>query len=209
MKQKFIFSAAGLGDVVKGKLYRLVPEQQQQQASEQGMGEYKAVPAPLYGTLSGKDASVRLGEMLGKNIICALTLRANGLQMTIPEAIVNIVKRKRIVTTAIVGGSGTVKEFIGDDDMSIDITVGIVATDGTGNIIDEYPENEVYRLIDLLDAKTIDIYSPFLDLFDLDGGMFKIVVTDYSVTQSTHTNRQVVTVNALSDYDYTIYYEEN
>jgi hypothetical protein len=118
-------------------------------------------------------------------------------------------KRKRIVSTAVVGGSGTVKEFIGDDDMSIDITVGIVATDGAGNIIDEYPENEVYRLIDLLDAKTIDIYSPFLDLFDLDGGMFKIVVTDYGVTQSTHTNRQVVTINALSDYDYTIYYEEN
>jgi hypothetical protein len=34
------------------------------------------------------------------------------------------------------------------------------------------------------------------------------LVTDYSIAQTTHLNRQVITITAVSDLDYIISYEE-
>jgi hypothetical protein len=127
----------------------------------------------------------------------------------IPEALVSITKKKTIVSTVVVGGKGTVKEFIADNDMEIEITLGIVAVDDANTILDEYPAEDLHRLMNILDShKGIEAWSPFLELFDLDGGYFKMVVTGYKIVQSTHTNRQVVSISGVSDYDYTIFYEE-
>ncbi|MDR0546314.1 MAG: DUF6046 domain-containing protein [Dysgonamonadaceae bacterium] len=127
----------------------------------------------------------------------------------LPEAVVSITKSKKIVTTDIVGGNGTVKEFISDNDIEINIFVGIVSVDDAGNIIDKYPAEGVKALCSILDRReAIRITSDFLELFDIDGGYFHAVITDYSITQQTHSNRQEVTIKALSDYDYTIGYEE-
>ena len=41
-----------------------------------------------------------------------------------------------------------------------------------------------------------------IQLFDLDGGDFGIVVKSYIVHQDTHLNRQVFEIQAVSDYDY-------
>jgi hypothetical protein len=209
MKQKLIFSAAGLGDVVKGKLYRLAPEKETPQGSAHS--DFHALAAPLFGTLSGSPqaSGVRLREMLGRNIICAVTLRVNNRLLPLQEAIVTVSKQKNIVSTQVVGGHGTVKEFISDGDMNIAIVAGILATDENGMILDEYPEDRMRDLIEFLDAPRMEIASPWLSLFDMNGGLYAIVVTDYSLQQSTHMNRQVITINALSDYDYTIYYEED
>ena len=210
-KQKYIFTAAGLGDAVKGKLYTIVPEPQQDGSRASGAPAAAAAILPLTGTLSGsaRNARYTLKDMIGRNIVCSLTIRAGLRTLDIPEAVVNVTRKNRIVTTAVVGGQGTVKEFIGEDDMDIDITVAGTAVDESGYMIDEYPEEGLATLIEFLEAKRIDAYSPFLALFDLDGGDFHLVVTGYSVKQETHSNRQVVAISAVSDYDYTIFYEEN
>jgi hypothetical protein len=206
MRQKFIFTAAGLGDLIKGRLYRLVPEKENQ-SNGTSEGEGHELTLPLFGTL-GERSGVRLSNAIGRNIIIPLVIRGNGQSITLPEAVVSVNRKKRIVKTEIVGGSGTVKEFVGDDDTNIDITVGVVATDGQ-SILDEYPEDAMYDLIDVLEATRLEVWSPFLQLFDIDGGTFGVVVESYSVTQSTHTNRQVVQIRAVSDADYVIYNEES
>ena len=64
------------------------------------------------------------------------------------------------------------------------------------------------RLRKLLDEpERLDIVSPFLERFDLDGGDFGIVVESYSVKQDTASNRQVVEITAVSDYDYNLLVE--
>jgi hypothetical protein len=212
MQQKILFTAAGLVDVVKSKLYTLVPIVDDSGQSS-NVPYYHDVVQPLTGTVAGSATTgIALEEMLGKNIIVPVALRSGGskeMPLYIPEAIVSISKRKTIVSTSVVGGSGTVKEFISDDDMDINITVGIVSTNIANTIIDEYPAQNLYKLMNILDSKKgIEVWSPFLELFDLDGGYFKMVVTEYNMVQSTHTNRQQVTISAVSDYDYTILHEE-
>lgn len=210
MEVKYQFSIAGLGSIAKSKLYRIVPVDDNPEYSAVEHNEYHDVQIPLVGKLAdGTDNDLQY--FLSRNIICPLVFKkqqTGGQDLIIPEAIVSVTKKKRIVKTEIVGGTGTIKEFIGDDDLDITITVGIVATDEQGYIIDEYPAKAIKEVQKFLDAKTIDVWSPFLDLFNINGGAFKVVVGDYSITQTTHTNRQIITINAISDYDYTIFTEE-
>jgi hypothetical protein len=58
-------------------------------------------------------------------------------------------------------------------------------------------------------GKNTNFESNSQRLFEIDGGSMKIVVEEYSITQATHTNRQAVAIKAVSDWDYTIFYEEN
>jgi hypothetical protein len=216
MGTKFIIQKpfiTGWLDIAKGNLYQLVPLTDDSRAIN-GVPFHHELTQPLYGTVAGNATTgMLLEEMLGKNVIVPLALRAGGAKeepLYIPEAIVSITKKKTIVSTVIVGGKGTVKEFISDNDMEIDITVGIVSVDDNNIILDEYPAEDLYKLMNILDShKGIEAWSPFLELFDLDGGYFKMVITEYKITQSTHTNRQSVNIRAVSDYDYTIFYEES
>jgi hypothetical protein len=206
MQQKILFTVAGLGDIVKTKLYTLVPVIDDTVQSS-NIPYYHDVKQPLHGTVANR--AIQLGDILGKNMIVPLLLKVDGESMEIPEAVVSVTKKKTIVSTSVVGGTGTVKEFICDDDMDISITLGIASVDALNTILDEYPAENMQKLMKILDSKKeIEVWSPFLELFDLDGGYFKMVVTEYTVGQSTHTNRQVVNINAVSDYDYTIFSEE-
>jgi hypothetical protein len=135
---------------------------------------------------------------------------SKGEHVGIEEAVVSLTKRRNIVRTQVVGGNGTVKELISDDDIELNITTGIVAVDEAGYLLDEYPKEGVEKLRKLLDKKeALYATSDFLRLFEIDGGSMKIVVEEYSISQTTHTNRQVVNIKAVSDWDYTIFYEEN
>jgi hypothetical protein len=213
MERKYQFFINGLGDIAKGKLYQIIPVDAENRNAEKPTGDYHKASVPMVET----PAFVMSGESgfegyFDRNFLCALVfqrLKASDNDLVIPEAIVNVAKRKRIVKTEIVGGSGTVKEFIGEDDMEITITLAVTATDQNGCMIDEYPGKEIKRIQKFLDAKTLDIWSPFLYLFNIDGGYFKVVVESYEISQSTHTNRQVITINAISDVDHTIFNEED
>ncbi|MDE6037024.1 MAG: hypothetical protein K2G05_02040 [Duncaniella sp.] len=139
---------------------------------------------------------------LGRNVLTDLVVNVPGEGLlVINDAIINITRQKQIVSTALVGRSGTIKEYITDGDYQINLSVGIVAVDAGGTIIDQYPERAVAQLREILDRpEALEVNSAFLDLFMIR----KIVVTGFTVRQMTHSNRQVIEITALSDDDYVI-----
>jgi hypothetical protein len=111
--------------------------------------------------------------------------------LQIDVAIVTISQTKNVVTTAIQGKNGTIKEFISDGDYQITID-GIIWIDD--NI---YPEDDVQTLINICKIpQSITIFSRFVNMF----GVSEIVITDYSFPQQIGIrNQQSFTINAISD----------
>lgn len=158
-------------------------------------------------------------DLYGRNLIVPLTIKgkndSNG--MYFPEAVVNISRARTIVATPVINGKGTVKEMITDGDFELSISLAVVSSNDSGEFeaktmpfySDVYPDRGVEKLRKLLDEPNrLEVVSDFLKLFDLDGGEFGIVVKSYSVNQETHTNRQVFSITAVSDYDYNLLIEE-
>ena len=154
-------------------------------------------------------------DLYGRDFIVPLTIKGKNDQMYFPEAVVSVSRDRNIVATPVLNGKGTVKEMITDGDLKVSISLAVVSTSKEGDydghstrIYDTYPYKGVERLRKLLDEpERLDIVSPFLERFDLDGGDFGIVVESYSVKQDTSSNRQVVEITALSDYDYNLIVE--
>ena len=93
------------------------------------------------------------------------------------------------------------KEYINEGDWNINIVVGVQAVRG-GVITDDYPDEELRQLREFLDEKKpLEVYSAFLDIFDIT----KVVIKNYSATQATEANYQAVSISAVSDEDYEIY----
>lgn len=163
-------------------------------------------PYPL---VSGKD-------LYGKDLVVGITLKGVNDTIYIPEAIINVSRERNIVATPVINGKGTVKEMFTDGDLSLTITVAVISTSEEGEYqdratrsYDNYPYKGVERLRRLLDEPNrLNIASEFLEQFDLDTGDFGIIVKSYSVAQETHTNRQVFSISALSDYDYDLLIEK-
>lgn len=138
----------------------------------------------------------------GRYVLTELTLRKeNGETLVVNDAVVTVTQEKHIVRTTLVGLNGTIKEYICDGDYGISITVGIVAVDGSGQIMDEYPVKGVRKVKEFLsENKAIEVSSVFLEIF----GIERMVVTRFSLRQETGSNRQTIEVRALSDEDYVI-----
>jgi len=111
--------------------------------------------------------------------------------LTIDLAIITISQSKNIVSTAIQGRNGTVKEFISDGDYQISINGLIWIND---NI---YPEEEVQKFVNIMKVpQAIKIYSNFINLF----GISELVITSYDVPQlEGMRNQQPFTITAISD----------
>lgn len=177
------------------------------------VGDIKNAPID---NLSSQYPLVSGTDLFGKNLIVPVTIKGKTDTMYFPEAVVNISRDRNIVATPVLNGNGTVKEMITDNDLSISISLAVVSTSDDGNydenvnsFCDTYPYLGVKRLRKLLDEPNrLDIVSDFLELFDLNGGDFGIVVKSYTVNQDTHLNRQVFDIQALSDYDYNLLIEE-
>jgi hypothetical protein len=208
MELNYKFMAAGLLDIAKTVTYKMVLEPVPEKPSILPKLNNKKAKLPLVGRIAKDGENYLDDDFLGKNIICPVIFKKKKKKFELQEAIVSLTKTKRIVKTEIVGGNGTVKEFIGEDDMNITITTAVVATDAEGNMIDEYPGQAVKDIQTYLDAKNIEVWSPFLSLFGIDGGELKIVVESYDIDQTTYTSRQLITIKAISDVDYTIFAEE-
>lgn len=143
-----------------------------------------------------------LDHWQGRYVHCPLTLRReDGRELVLPDAVVALSRAKHIVTTQVVGMSGTVKEYISSGDYDLNIAVGIAAQDG-GRLTDRYPDEEMRLLRELLDeASPLIVYSSFLELFEID----RIVIKSYSLTQQTESNYQDLVISAMSDEEYNVY----
>lgn len=132
-------------------------------------------------------------------MLCPVRLRAvtdsETLEIELPDAVAAVSRERRIVSTAITGRDGTVKEYINEGDWAINMVVGVQPTEN-GEIIDEYPAEALRQLRRILDVKaTIGIASEFLGIFDIT----HIVVRSYSASQTTEANYQAVSISMVSD----------
>lgn len=188
------FVASGLAVRLKAKLYNMKPTQDSPSLSWDGRREgMTTTPVSLPVT------DVNFWE--GRFALTRITIeRPDGEKLEINDATVSISRKKNIVTTELVGLDGTIKEYISNGDYEVRINVGIVAVDGD-KIIDEYPTEGIEYVRGFLEVNdSLEIHSPFLELFDID----RIVVTEFSVDQNTASNRQTIDIKALSDQDYEI-----
>lgn len=113
-------------------------------------------------------------------------------------------RERRIVSTALTGRDGTVKEYINEGDWAVNLVVGVQAVEN-GEILDDYPSEALRELRRLLDVKAaIEVQSEFLAIFDIT----KIVIKSYGATQMTEANYQALTISAVSDEDYEIFSNE-
>lgn len=141
----------------------------------------------------------------GRWALCEVTLeREDGSRMALADAVASVSREKRIVSTALTGRNGTVKEYINDGDWAVNIVVGVQAV-RNGVIADEWPGDEVRELCKYLDEPgAIRVHSAFLEIF----GITRIVIKSRSVTQTTEQNYQAVSISAVSDEEYEIYSNE-
>lgn len=138
----------------------------------------------------------------GRWVLCPLRLeRETGEGVTLNDAVAAASREQRIVSTAMVGRDGTVKEYINAGDWAVSIVAGLQSTSG-GAIADEWPGDELRAVRKLLEAKeTLRVHSEFLDALNIG----RLVVRGYSVRQMTEGNYQVVEISAVSDEEYEIF----
>lgn len=145
------------------------------------------------------------GYWTGRYALCSLIFRKeDGSEFEIVDAVAAVSRERRIVSTALTGRDGTVKEYISEGDWNINIILGIQPVRG-GAIADEYPDEELRKLREFLDEKKpLEVYSNFLDIFDIT----KVVIKSCSATQMTEANYQAVNISAVSDEEYELYSNE-
>lgn len=205
------FIASGVAIQAKGLAYRLRLNKDRDVMKQE---DYKLGTLPGYPTPGGTAEGshpINKGEerwsgsgdyWLGRTVLTDMVVKVpdEGL-LLINDVTVNVSLQKEVVKTALVGRAGTIKEYITDGDYQLSMSVGIVATDDNGEIIDQYPERAIAQLREILERpEALEVSSAFLDLF----GITHMVVTGFSAKQMTHSNRQVIEITALSDTEYVI-----
>ena len=126
------------------------------------------------------------------------------------EVIISVTQERNIVTTPLQGRDGTIKEYISNGDYGI--TLDIALTDYEGEPSEQadeefllpkqdYPLSQLETLRKLLTTpEAVEVESDVLYAF----GIKSAVVTSFSLQQETHSNRQGVQVQMLSDEPYEI-----
>lgn len=205
------FIAAGVAVQAKGLAYRLRPNQGRDAMRQEDYGVGLKSTLTVRTDTGTGEPTINSGEetwgggtdyWLGRTALTDLLVKVPGEGvLLINDVSMNVSLQKEIVRTALVGRPGTIKELITNGDYQISMSVGLVATNDLGEIIDQYPERGVSQLRELLEREeSLEVNSGFLDLF----GINRIVVTGMSLRQMTYSNRQVIDITALSDSDYVI-----
>ena len=148
-----------------------------------------------------------LGELEGRTWLTSLALKHGGKEFVFNECLISLNMEKNIVTTALQGRNGTIKEYISDGDYNITIDAGIsnytIDQEGGHNI--DYPIDAVAELKNILSLpETLEVQSDFLEIF----GIKSAVVKSFDLQQETHSNRQSINIQMLSDEPYEIRLKE-
>lgn len=132
------------------------------------------------------------GGTLGAPLFQPLNIPGqDGLEdLFLESAVLNLTRTKNIVTTAIQGRDGTVKEFISNGDWSLSFT-GLLVSTGYN-----YPLELVQLFNQHMELnKTLKLEHEVLNAL----GIYEGVVMDYSLPTTTYTNVQSYTIQLLSD----------
>ena len=116
---------------------------------------------------------------------------ASGYYQRFDTVLITFTQPIKVIRTEIQGSDGTVKEYIGKDDVSVTINVNITGKNG------QYPHREVLRFKKWLDAP---VSKPIVAWWLNDLGVKNVVITDYSMPQvEGGLSYQLVQINAISD----------
>ncbi len=141
-------------------------------------------------TISGSGQST--GSLLGTLVFSDIELFIDDeTKLYLQNVLFSISQNKNIVTTAVNGRKGTIKEYISEGDFTVHIQGLIISDDNS------YPRADVETLRELLVAdQSLKVISPFLELW----GIYEIAVTDYNIPQKEgFQNTQPFDITALSD----------
>lgn len=151
---------------------------------------------------------LNLGELEGKQWLTSLALKYDGKEFIFNECIITLNIEKNIVTTALQGRNGTIKEYISDGDYNISIDAGIstYTLDYKEDFDITYPIDAVAELKKFLSIpEALEVQSDFLEIF----GIKSAVVKSFGLQQETHSNRQSINIQMLSDEPYEIKLKED
>lgn len=197
---RLVISTLGLQGL-KPVVYRL---QTGQQAPAGVKSDYpQAATDDQSGTIIGQSQEEARKSWLGTPVFCDVQfLREGEDPIRLETVLVDVSQRKNIVTTAVQGRNGTVKEYISDGDYDVRIR-GLVVTNGSS----AYPYSQVRDLHDLLArSEALDVVADYLRLFNV----YKLVVTGYSFPQKEgFQNVQAFEINCISDTPEELIEEEN
>lgn len=131
-------------------------------------------------------------QMLGTPVYDPLVLEGQSGRMKLETAVMVCTQSKNIVTTALQGRDGTVKEFISDGDYQISVDALLLGENGY-----RFPESGVRQLVALCKEKaSLKAYSQFLQFF----GVQDVVVGNYNFAQVRGSRSTVpVSMNLTSD----------
>ncbi len=150
-----------------------------------------------------------LDEFVGGSWLTSLAIKVDDVEFVFNEVIISLAQEKNIVTTAMPGYDGTIKEFIGEGDYQITINAGVIAGGGTDSISDNdfvmpenrYPESELKKLQKILKKQTaVSVHSDFLEIFEIRSA----VIQSFNLRQETHSNIQTIQIQMLSDKPFEI-----
>ncbi|WP_233860992.1 DUF6046 domain-containing protein [Tenacibaculum piscium] len=145
-------------------------------------------------------------DLLGQRRLTTLAVKYGDKTIEIEECILSVSQEKNIVTTPLQGRDGTIKEFISDGDYNITAEIAVsnynqIGGDENDQSAFDYPKEKLKALVSFLKLKdTIDVDSDFLKFFGIESA----VVQSYNLVQETHSNRQSLQIQLLSDVPYEI-----
>lgn len=130
-------------------------------------------------------------DLLGRPIFQPVKLDTLLLQ----NAVITISLQKNIVSTAVNGLNGTIKELVNTQDYKINIKGVFV------NSTNEYPTYKLEELKKLFEKQTnLKIENEICQTFGID----YIVIESLNIPNTGKTNLLAYEISALSDFDYTL-----
>lgn len=172
-----------------------------------GMPKGKPFKASEHIGNEGNPTLAELRELEGQTWLTSLALKYEGKEFIFNECLISLNMEKNIVATALQGRNGTIKEYVSDGDYNISIDAGVSTyqIDGQGEHTIDYPIDVLKELKEILSLpETLEMQSDFLDIFGIKSG----VVKSFSLQQETHSNRQSINIQMLSDEPYEIRLKE-
>jgi Domain of unknown function (DUF6046) len=145
---------------------------------------------------------------LGTPVMCAITFEEGNYmgfdgnnyyfpEETLETVLITVTQAKNIVTTAIQGRDGTVKEYIGMGDWQVQINATI--TSGTNDV---YPKGRIANIMNMLNAPiAINVVCWYLQQFNINS----LVIEHISAPQKPGSYaQQQLLLSCVSDTPFTI-----
>lgn len=107
-------------------------------------------------------------------------------------------RTKNIVSTQINGQIGTIKEWVNNGDVAINLLITVINEKN----VDAYPEQELKDIMSFLNMnRELKVYNKYLnDVMEVT----RLVVTSFKHTPKIYQGMQTISVDAMSDETYVV-----